>query len=90
MPKVCCRYNYVHIVLSSDLKFPTKALCGHSLPVLMRDGTYKNHSFGGFVSADFGQRVKIQDVVSYTEGDGTRDWKDLPPAMVLLGQYLRQ
>ena len=70
MPAVRRRYNYAHIVLSSDLKFPTKALCGHFLPVLMRDGTAKNIKFGGFVSAAFGQRVKIKmsfHIVKVTE-----------------------
>lgn len=89
MPALRRRYNYGHIILSSELKHPTKSMTGLTVAVLLKTGETRNIDFGGFVSAAFGQRIKIVDIVAYTAGDGlVSDWVDLEIGTILLGQYI--
>lgn len=89
MPAIKRKFNYGHVVLSDLFEHNNKALCGNTVPVLLRNGEEKNLPFGGFVSAAFGQRVKVLDIIAWAEGDGWSDWHDLPTDCWILGQFVK-
>lgn len=88
MPAVKRKYHYGHVVLSDEMNFPTKTLCGYTVPVLMKDGETKNIEFGGFVSVAFGQRIKIADIIAWTGTEGLSDWHDTQKEELYWGQYI--